>query len=173
VLLYHRHKVDMRQPDMAFYASSLPTCKPGLVALAPHVEILKLSIPCVVGICMNVLHKVEIPKMDTWSVLPLLPASSWTWNSADSTHRERSRRPSSRRKGCSLRPPVCPPGPPEPPVEKAKVDLTQGRSYSRSILPKVDLTQGWSYPRSIFPMVNLCFGIICNHDQSSARLIFP
>jgi hypothetical protein len=33
---------------LLFHARRLATCKQGLVALAPHIEILNLSIPCVV-----------------------------------------------------------------------------------------------------------------------------
>jgi hypothetical protein len=43
---------------LLFYATSLVTCKQGLVALAPHIEILKLSIPCVVGHLPGIIHTI-------------------------------------------------------------------------------------------------------------------
>jgi hypothetical protein len=47
---------------MAFllYARSLATCKQGLVALAPHIEMLKLSVPCVVGHLLGIIHTIPL-----------------------------------------------------------------------------------------------------------------
>jgi hypothetical protein len=44
------------QIRLLFYARSLANCKQGLVSLAPHIEILKLTSPCVVGNLPGILH---------------------------------------------------------------------------------------------------------------------
>jgi hypothetical protein len=43
-----------------YFARCQATCKQGLVALAPHIEILKLTIPCVVGHLPGIIHTITL-----------------------------------------------------------------------------------------------------------------
>jgi hypothetical protein len=43
-----------------FYARCRAACKQGLVALAPHIEILELAIPCVVGHLPTIIHTIPL-----------------------------------------------------------------------------------------------------------------